>query len=210
MANENAKTRGGQQAATPTELKQETSRAAEKRPLVPKDIDPHTIITVRNGFQRLYHLFSRRVAHAYRQRICSRSKRFYEYDEGVFVQSRGFNGLALMMIQTTVGVPMDAMVLNNYFRTLINLFFKILPIKESGESSLDTYMRSLQAELLGCKELIEAIHEDPLFLSLIAILQYLIDNPSCEVSVVKREVFRAISICNKLKSRYAVPQEVSE
>ena len=36
-----------------------------------------------------------------------------------------------MMIQTTVGVPMDAMVLNNYFRTLINLFFKILPIKES-------------------------------------------------------------------------------
>lgn len=114
-----------------------------------------------------------------------------------------------MMIQTTVGVPMDAMVLNNYFRTLINLFFKILPIKESGESSLDTYMRSLQAELLGCKELIEAIHEDPLFLSLIAILQYLIDNPSCEVSVVKREVFRAISICNKLKSRYAVPQEVS-
>ena len=64
-----------------------------------------------------------------------------------------------MMIQTTVGVPMDAMVLNNYFRTLINLFFKILPIKESGESSLDTYMRSLQAELLGCKELIEAIHE---------------------------------------------------
>ena len=44
-----------------------------------------------------------------------------------------------MMIQTTVGVPMDAMVLNNYFRTLINLFFKILPIKESGESSLDTY-----------------------------------------------------------------------
>ena len=106
-----------------------------------------------------------------------------------------------MMIQTTVGVPMDAMVLNNYFR---------FPIKESGESSLDTYMRSLQAELLGCKELIEAIHEDPLFLSLIAILQYLIDNPSCEVSVVKREVFRAISICNKLKSRYAVPQEVSK
>ena len=115
-----------------------------------------------------------------------------------------------MMRESTVGVPMDAMVLNNYFRTLINLFFKILPIKESGESSLDTYMRSLQAELLGCKELIEAIHEDPLFLSLIAILQYLIDNPSCEVSVVKREVFRAISICNKLKSRYAVPQEVSK
>ena len=70
-----------------------------------------------------------------------------------------------MMIQTTVGVPMDAAMLNNYFRTLVNLFFKILPIKESGESSLEVYMRSLQAELLGCKELIEAIHDDPLLLS---------------------------------------------
>ena len=74
-----------------------------------------------------------------------------------------------MMIQTTVGVPMDATMLNNYFRALVNLFFKILPIKESGESSLEVYMRSLQAELLGCKELIEAIHDDPLLLSLIAI-----------------------------------------
>lgn len=113
-----------------------------------------------------------------------------------------------MMIQTKVGVPMDAVILKDYFRTLINLFFKILPIWESGESSIDTYMRSLQAELLGCRELIEAIHGDPLFLSLISILQYLIDNPSLDVSVVKREVFRSISICNKLKTRYTVLSEV--
>ena len=98
---------------------------------------------------------------------------------------------------------MDAKVLSNYFRSLINCFFKILPIWESGEGSLSIYMKSLQAELLGC----EAIHEDPLFLSLIAILQYFIDNPSCEISTVKREVFRAISICNKLKARYAIPNE---
>ena len=111
-----------------------------------------------------------------------------------------------MMIQTTTGIPMDATVLNNYLRTLVNLFFKILPIRESGESSLDTYMRSLQSVLLGCKELIVAIHEDPMFLSLISILQYLIDNPTCNVPTVKREVFRAISICNKLKAKYAVPE----
>lgn len=113
-----------------------------------------------------------------------------------------------MMIETRTGVQMDARVLSNYLHTLINLFFKILPIKESGESSLDTYMRSLQAELIGCKELIAAIHEDPLFMPLISILQYLIDNPSCSVKVVKREVFRAISICNKLKARYAVSEGV--
>lgn len=109
-----------------------------------------------------------------------------------------------MMIQTTAGVPMDAAVLENYFRTLINLFFKILPIWENGESSLETYMRSLQAELLGCNELVKAIHNDPLFLSLISILQYFIDHPSLKVHTVKREVFRAISICNKLKARYAI------
>lgn len=112
------------------------------------------------------------------------------------------------MIQTAVDVPMNAAVLNNYLRSLINLFFKILPLKESGERSLETYMRSLQAELLGCNSFVESIHDDSMFLSLIAILQYLIDNPDCDVPFVRREVFRAISICNKLKEKYAVPQEV--
>lgn len=107
-----------------------------------------------------------------------------------------------MMVRTRVGVPMDAAILSNYLSALINNFFKILPIKESGETSLDTYMQSLQAELLGCRELVEAIHNDALFLTLLSILQYLIDHPECEVAVVKREVFHAISICNKLKSKY--------
>ena len=41
-------------------------------------------------------------------------------------------------------------------------------------------------------------------MTLISILQYLIDTPDCPVQDVKREVFRAISICNKLKSRYTM------
>lgn len=112
------------------------------------------------------------------------------------------------MVQTSAGIQMDAVVLENYFRSLINLFFKILPLKESKERSLETYMRSLQAELLGCRSLVVAIHEDSLFLSLVSILQYLIDHPESDVAFVRREVFRAISICNKLKERYAVTQEV--
>lgn len=112
------------------------------------------------------------------------------------------------MVQTSAGIQMDAAVLENYFRSLINLFFKILPLKESKERSLETYMRSLQAELLGCRSLVMAIHEDSLFLSLVSILQYLIDHPESDVAFVRREVFRAISICNKLKERYAVTQEV--
>ena len=116
-----------------------------------------------------------------------------------------------MMIETSAGIPMDSIVLKNYFKALVDAIFKILPLWENGEETLGVYMQSLQAELLGCKELILAINEDPLFLSLVSILQYLIDNPDCEISFVRREVFGAISICNKLKSRYYVPtpEEVS-
>lgn len=108
-----------------------------------------------------------------------------------------------MMVETTAGMPIDAEVLHNYFRNLVNHFFKILPIREQNEESLNTYMQSLQAELLGCKGLVSAIQNDASYLTLLSILQYLIDNPECTVREVKREVFRAISICNKLKAQYA-------
>jgi hypothetical protein len=95
-------------------------------------------------------------------------------------------------------------LLGNYMRNLVNLIFKILPIRESDEPSLKTYMESLQAEVLGCECLIRTVESDPLLLSLAAILQYLIDNPEGSVLLFRREVFKAISICNKLKSKYAV------
>ena len=108
-----------------------------------------------------------------------------------------------MLPETENGQVIDREILYNYFRNLVNLFFKILPIREANEESLTTYMQSLQAELLGCKNLVNAINNDASYLTLLAILQYLIDNPDCSVKEVKREVFRAISICNKLKAQYA-------
>lgn len=107
------------------------------------------------------------------------------------------------MIETTTGNTISDTLLQNYFKSLVNRFFKILPIREDNEQSLTTYICSLQLELLGCKELICSLNDDPSFLSLLSILQYLIDNPECSVGVVKREVFKAISICNKLKAQYA-------
>ena len=107
-----------------------------------------------------------------------------------------------MMIETTAGAPISSKVLHNYFNTLVNHFFKILPIREQNEESLTTYMQSLQAELLGCKELVSVLNNDASYLTLLAILQYLIDNPECSVREVRREVFRSISICNKLRAQY--------
>lgn len=111
------------------------------------------------------------------------------------------------MIPTSANVPVSEEILSKYFHSLVNSFFKILPIWESGEPSILTYIESLQIELLGCKGFLLSIKEDPLFISLISILQYFIDTPDCDVSVVKREVFRAISICNKLSNRYANCQD---
>lgn len=112
-----------------------------------------------------------------------------------------------MSMQTACGVPMDAEALCQYTRNLVNLFFKILPIRESGETSLCSYMESLQREIVGCQEFVLAIHNDALLMSLVAILQYLIDHSDSSVAVYKQEVFKAISICNKLKARYATPTE---
>lgn len=104
-----------------------------------------------------------------------------------------------MRTMTGHDIPLD--MLRNYLSTLINQFFKILPIKESGEPSLVEFMRSLQLELLGCHSLIEVLNGDSMYLTLVSILQYLIEN-ECETKVVKREVFKAISVCKKLQEKY--------
>lgn len=109
-----------------------------------------------------------------------------------------------MMVETNTGTPINQELLHNYFINLVNLFFKILPIRENEESSLVVYMKSLQNELLGCQSLVTAVNNDPHYLTLLSILQYLIDYPECSVHEVKREVFKAISICNKLKAKYAL------
>ena len=117
-----------------------------------------------------------------------------------------------MTIETTRGIPVEAEVIQNYLRNLVNLFYKILPIRESEEVTLVKYMRSFQAELLGCAGLVKMISNDALFLSLVSILQYLIDHPGSSVATYKREVFRAISMCKKLEARYipATAEQVGE
>lgn len=111
------------------------------------------------------------------------------------------------MIETVSDIPVTTALLENYFHNLVNRFFKILPMRENNEESLIIYMQSLQAELLGCKSFIPEMKENSLYLSLLSILQYLIDTPDCSIKEVKREVFGAISMCNKLISIYINTEE---
>lgn len=106
------------------------------------------------------------------------------------------------MIGTKTGDQVSREMLHNYFGGLVNRFFKILPIREEGEDTLPLYMESLQHEILGCKEIINELNNDANLVSLVSILQFMIDNPECPVPDVKREVFRAINICNHMKAKY--------
>lgn len=99
-------------------------------------------------------------------------------------------------------------MLRKYFKFLVNRFFKILPIREKEENTFPVYVKSLQSEILGCKEFIGELNNDSNILTLLSILQFFADNPDCPVKDVKREVFKAISICNKLESLYTKAGEV--
>lgn len=105
-------------------------------------------------------------------------------------------------MKTCRGVELPDEIVRKYMVYLIGQFYKILPIKESGEPTLAKYMESLQREMIGNSRLIAALDHDELYLSLLAILQYLIDHEMCETSVVKSEVFKAINICKKLQKKY--------
>ena len=107
-----------------------------------------------------------------------------------------------MTFDTSTGGVVNGEMLRNYFRILVNRFFKILPVWESGDGSVVTYMESLRSELLGCENIILAIHNDGEYMSLIAALQDLIDHPEYGHDKVRRIVFGSISICNKLCARY--------
>lgn len=107
-----------------------------------------------------------------------------------------------MMVETVVGVPVNALFLHNYFNSLINRLFKILPMKEEDNESLQDYIASVQLELLGCDAFIEALHSDGSFISLLSILQAIKDNPDYSVRKVRREVFHLISLCTRLSSLY--------
>ena len=106
-------------------------------------------------------------------------------------------------MMTAYGVEIDREMLSRRLSDLINQFYKILPIRESAEPSLQKYLLSLQREMLGCKSLITALHCDGRYLTLLSILQYLIEN-DCPIAVVRSEVFRAIGIIKKLDEKYSV------
>ena len=105
-------------------------------------------------------------------------------------------------MRTNYNTELSDEMIRDRLAVMVNQFYKILPIKEESESTLTQYMKSLQRELLGCKALMTALDNDSQYLSLLSILQYLIEN-DCDVATVRSDVFKAISIVKKLQKKYA-------
>ena len=108
-----------------------------------------------------------------------------------------------MMLQNKSSEPIDSQFVSEYFLNLVKHFFQILPMREKQEESLPVYLDSLRDELAGCASFFQEIGGEATFISLLSILQSIIDNPEISVRKTKREVFKAISACNKLSSQYS-------
>lgn len=109
-----------------------------------------------------------------------------------------------MNIHTSIGVPVKDKLMQNYFDALVNQVYKILPMREHESKTLDKYVWRLSAEMVGGAELYPHLGEDSYFASLLNILQYL-SNHCLDESIerTRQLVFEGISLCEKLKARYA-------
>ncbi len=104
------------------------------------------------------------------------------------------------MIKVKYGQIPDELF-NNYLKYLINKMFKVLPMKEHEVKSLNSYLKSLQIELIGSTNLIGVLKNDPQFLSLMNTIQFFIDN-KYDNQTCKREVFKCIHILEDLQKKY--------
>lgn len=94
-------------------------------------------------------------------------------------------------------------IFENYFKYLIGKLYKILPLKESNCETLKQYLENLQLELIGNYELIECLKEEPQFVSVLGIIQYMISN-DFDSKTCKKQVFTAIKIIENIDKKYIV------
>lgn len=104
-------------------------------------------------------------------------------------------------MMTCYDIELSNELVYKQIKDLVNRFYKILPIKESGEPTLKQYQSSLLREMLGFQSLIVALKYDDRYMSLLSILQYMIEFDP-DVNLVRSDVFKAINILKSLQKKY--------
>lgn len=100
-------------------------------------------------------------------------------------------------VKTYSGQEIDVALLNNFLKRMVNDCYKILPMRENGESTLSQYIDSTIVEFTGCGDYISCMGNDARFVAVMSILKYFHEHLDAPVSVYKREVFKAISLCKR-------------
>jgi len=88
-----------------------------------------------------------------------------------------------------------------YFEFLINKTYKILPMKEENCKTLKSYLESYLRELIGNKELVTLLVNEPQFITVLNTIQYLISE-EYSVEVCKKEVFKCIHLLENINKKY--------
>lgn len=89
-----------------------------------------------------------------------------------------------------------------YLGDLINKFYKIIPIKESGEGTLAQYMKGLAREMIGFRQMDSRMQNDHCYSTLLSILHYHINDTDADFAALKSDVFKAISLLKKMRKDY--------
>ena len=104
------------------------------------------------------------------------------------------------MIEVNYG-QLPEQCFQRYFQYMIGKIYKILPMKEEGCTTLIQYLESLKAELIGSYELYLKLIDEPQFMTVLNIVQFLI-SAEYDEKTCKREVFKAIDVLDNLNKKY--------
>lgn len=104
------------------------------------------------------------------------------------------------MIEVKYGlIPRESFC--NYFKYLIGKTYKILPLKEENSKTLKSYLESYMRELVGNKDLVSVLVNEPRFVTLLNTMEYLVSE-DYSAAVCKKEVFKCIRILEEINSKY--------
>ena len=104
------------------------------------------------------------------------------------------------MIEVKYGlIPKESFY--KYFQYLINKTYKILPLKEEESKTLKSYLDSFLRELIGNRDLIVALVDEPQFITVLNTLEFLATE-TYSVQICKKEVFKCIRILTEINGKY--------
>lgn len=91
--------------------------------------------------------------------------------------------------------------LSQYFKSLVGKTFKILPLYEEDSSTLPSYLKSYQRELIGDSKLFKELVDEPKFITLLATIEFLASG-DYDHDVCKSEVLKCTNIINDINRKY--------